>query len=465
MEHAPHCLRRSSAASIPRRMRLESTSVLGKRTMSGTLALGLIACASYPERTAAALHDFQGGRFTKASAAYAEDLVTGSKFLSAAEAGTVALTAGDWDLALARFQEAAAAVEELEERALIGPKELGERLAAWALNDTQVAYQGEGFERVYVHSALAMAYLAKGELDSVHVEVRRANQLLEAEETLYEKSYAAGGLGHFLSALAYELRAELDQAYIDYERMMEKGVGTSLASQALVRIANSLRREEELDMLVQRYGPDEVRPMDAASIVLIAGLGLAPFKVEASLVVPTPDGVVPFAVPRFVDRGQTVSALRLVLADTGESVQTDLIEDVGEVAQANLSDRLAWMAAKSVARGILKRELTKSLEKKHGWGGRLAGDLFALFSERADLRSWQTLPDRWHAARFFVPPGEHALRLEALGGDAVSLGRYELKPGETMLVFARSLGPCLHAHAIGGRLVALVSPVAAAPQP
>jgi hypothetical protein len=89
------------------------------------------------------------------------------------------------------------------------------------LNDTALAYRGEGFERVYVHACLGMAYLAQGRLDDVFVEVRRANKILEAEEGLYEKEYRAGGLGHFLSATTYELLGKWDDAAIDYRRMVE----------------------------------------------------------------------------------------------------------------------------------------------------------------------------------------------------------------------------------------------------
>src|SRR5262249_43320598 len=142
------------------------------------------------------------GHFEKASADYSG---VSSAFLAGAEAGTVDLTAGDWDGALVHFGKAADAVHDIEGRALAGPERLGEGLASWALNDTALAYQGEGFERVYVHCGLALAYLAKGKLDDVYVEARLSNQLLESEEKLYNTKYEAGGWGHLISAVTYEL--------------------------------------------------------------------------------------------------------------------------------------------------------------------------------------------------------------------------------------------------------------------
>ncbi|MSR63002.1 MAG: hypothetical protein EXS08_11210 [Planctomycetes bacterium] len=414
------------------------------------LAIGLgTSCASYTERTSEALRDFRSGQFGPALEAYADVEEVGSSFLSGAEAGTVALTAGDWDAALRQFGLAAQAVRELEGRALTG--ELGEVLASWALNDTARAYEGEGFERVYLHCGLAMAYLAKGKKDDVYVEARLANKLLESEEELYETKYEAGGWGHLISAVTYELIGDKDDAYIDYQRMVEKGVGTALAGRALVRLAKELGRDEDLPALEQAYGADVPLPDGAANIVVLAAVGLGPYKMETVLPVPTPDGLLQMAVPGYAERPQPVSALRLIEGASGDAVRTDRIENVTQIAKENLEDRLLWVAAKSVARGILKRELTKKLEDEFDLAGRVAGDLFTLFSERADLRAWLTLPDTYQACRMFVPPGAHRLTLEAIGGESVELGNFELGPGETMLVFARSLDNRLYAHSIGGQ--------------
>ena len=174
---------------------------------------------------------------------------------------------------------------------------------------------------------------------------------------------------------------------------------------------------------------------------------------------PTPDGFIPFAVPGYKDRTQLVDGLQLSARETGAELRTALIERVATVARENLSDRIAWMAAKSVARGIAKRELTKQLEQSAGLGGRILGDVFAVVSERADLRCWQTLPDSWQACRLFVPSGRHTLSLAALGGESRELGCFQLEPGETMLVFARTVGGRLYAHPIGGTRLGNLAPM------
>lgn len=425
-------------------------------TRLGALSLVVFgaSCASYPERTAEALRDFSNGHLVSALERYRDPDLTDAPFLAGVEAGTVALAAGRWEEALSAFSAAAAVVRDLEAEALVSPATLGDAVGSWLWNDTSLTYQGEGFERVMLHACLGLAYLALGKLEDVGVEVRLANRLLETEEELYSTEYAAGGLGHMLSAVVYELRGELGEAYIDYERMVAKEVGLGIAGPALVRLAGDLGRDEEKARWEERFGLDYERPPDAASVVLLAGVGLGPYKVEQRLTLPLPHGFFSMAAPLLVLRRQEVSGVRLVDRDSAAEVASVVIEDVGRVSRESLEDRIAWSTAKSVARGVLKRELTRQLDREHGLLGRLVGDLFSILSERADLRGWMTLPDTWQAARLFVVPGVHRLRVEAFGGESVDIEPLELAPGETVFLIARTLGRRTYVHAIGGGLVA-----------
>lgn len=425
------------------------------RTRFATLAIVVssLGCASYPVRTQAALRDFERGQLSQAVDAFKDPKTTGSAFLSGAEAGMVALAAGEWDLAIEFLNRAVDAVDDVERSALISPESLGETLTTLVLTESVKRYEGEGYERVMLHAGLAMAYLAKGDLTGAQVEVRRADSLLESEETLYEKQYEAGGLGHLLSAIAYELDGKSDEAYIDYKRMVEKGVGTELAGRALVRLATKLHFEEDLREWKQRFGEDFDRPESSANVVVIAGIGLGPYKRENAIYIPTPDGLLQWAVPSYVDRPQPIRHLELSVKGGDRSVRTIAIEDVGKVARENLDDRIAWLAARSAVRAVLKRELSKKLEKEIGPFGQLLGDVFTFVSERADLRAWQTLPDTWQAARVFLSPGVHELTLAMSDGERQTLGTFELEAGETMFVFARTVGTNLYAHPVGGRRV------------
>jgi hypothetical protein len=425
---------------------------ISRTSPPAALALLALSCASYPDRTHRALADFQRGQLTRALDAYQDPHTTGSPFLAGAESGTVALASGSWDAAIHNLTAAATEVQDIERTALVSPENLGETLVSWTVSEGATTYQGEGYERVLVHAGLAIAYIAKGSLEDARVEVKQSNALLESEEKLYKKEYQAGGLGHYLSAITYELDGQLDDAWIDYERMRKKGVGTELADRALARLAKSTHREGELADEARDY-VEASAPEGSASIVVIAGIGLAPFKRETTIPVPTPSGLLQWSVPSYVDRPQLVSGLELSISGGDRAVKTVVVEDIGSVAKENLQDRLAWLMTKATVRTFLKREFTRQLEENAGVLGRIAGDVFQFVTERADLRSWETLPDTWQAARVFLPAGSHDIRLKALGGEGADLGVFELAKGEVLFVLARTVETKLYAYPVGGKRV------------
>jgi len=408
------------------------------------------SCASYNERTAMALDRFESGRFGEAIVAYREDGATESKFLKGVESGTVAFVDGRWGSALKFFSQASRSVRELEDQSLVHPERALESLAAWTVSETLTDYQGEGYERALLHSCLGLTYLALGQVEDLLVEVRRSNALLEAEEELYEVEYGAGGMGHFISALGYELRGDLDEAYIDYKRMEAKGLGGALVGSSLVRLARILGRENDLATWTKRYGEGLPPSADAARVILIAGVGAGPLKCEGRLDVMTKDGLLAWAVPQILLRPSSVEYVVLEANNLKAKVSSVVIEDVGRIRAKNLEDRLALLATRATVRTFLKRALRNEAVKEHGeWAG-LAADIFTAVSERADLRTWSTLPDTWQAARMFLPPGAHELTVTAQGGEEVPLGAFELEPGETMFLMARTLRSRLHVQVLGG---------------
>lgn len=84
--------------------------------IAGWLVVVLVSgCASYPDRTEEALRAFEDGDFERAGALYGDPETTGSKFLSGAEAGTIALAAGDWQTSIEQLGGASDLSEEIEE--------------------------------------------------------------------------------------------------------------------------------------------------------------------------------------------------------------------------------------------------------------------------------------------------------------------------------------------------------------
>ncbi|MEM9803540.1 MAG: hypothetical protein AAGA20_24700, partial [Planctomycetota bacterium] len=349
------------------------------------------------------------------------------------------------------------AARDAEQRALLGLDSITDEVLSLMINEGQATYEGEGYERVMLHAVLGMCYLTRGDPYEVLVEARRVDELLTGEQQLYETEYRAGGIGHLLSAIAYELVGKPDEAYIDYLRMYEKGLGEDLVESALLRLSRTLGRTDELEHWRAQFGAEsgEVPSRDAPSIVLLGGLGMGPAKNEARIDIPIDGGIFSWAIPQMGTGWSPTQGLELVFPDHGVRLRSSLVEDVATVARKNLADRIGWLAARSAARGLLKRELARNLKDDEDteWLG-YALEIFNIATERADLRAWRTLPQKWVGARAFLPIDEPvAIELAMDDGQTVSLGTYRLQPGETMFVIARALGSGLHAHVVGGEVL------------
>lgn len=240
--------------------------------------------------------------------------------------------------------------------------------------------------------------------------------------------------------------------------MLDKSVGLGIAGPEAARLVRRLGRHEEFPDLLAEHPEFPALPGAGerpAWIVAIAGVGLAPFKEERMLAFPTPAGVISMAVPVYVSRYQAVAGMRLELPQAGSAFELATLEEVEQVARENLDDRLTTLAAKTAIRNAARLALRNNLQD-NGSGGALAAlavDVYSLLAERADLRSWLTLPQRFQALRLAVPAGEHELVLVAPGAGRIELGRRYLEPGETLFVLGRSVGTRLSAAAVGGQPV------------
>jgi uncharacterized protein len=147
-----------------------------------------------------------------------------------------------------------------------------------------------------------------------------------------------------------------------------------------------------------------------------------------------------------------------------------VVQDVSAVMFRRWAAQRPGVFTRVVGRGILKylavRELEKKAEKEDeslGWLVGRVGNAVGNALERADTRSWSLLPDRISVARFSLPPGQHRVTLEVLGGDGavadtVDLGTVELAPGGTLILNRRVWGTemgdlrRLAEHAAGAKL-------------
>ncbi len=110
---------------------------------------------------------------------------------------------------------------------------------------------------------------------------------------------------------------------------------------------------------------------------------------------------------------------------------------------------------RAAAKTILVDQAAKQVERKHGeelgFLVGVVGSFLQFATERADLRSWGTLPQQFEVLRAPIQPGEHSLSVQLPGSGAIDLGIHSFQVGRPVLVTVRSLG---------GRVYAQVGPLA-----
>jgi uncharacterized protein len=374
------------------------------------------------------------------------------------DAAMVTMQCGDFKAAQAYFQQADALAERL------WTESVSRNALAMVTNDTVLPYAGEDFERVMIHLMSAIGYLEADEPDEALVEARRLDTLLTLFNDKYEKKnvYREDAFARYLSGILYEGDGDWDAAFIDYRRAAEvyqedyPDYGTDLPQMVvddLVRAAGIVDRMNDIKGLVpegrldgQPDGQSDQRQAaegpDQGRVVFITFAGYAPQKVQDMLVVPTPYGPVGMAFPRMEVTPPQCSQGRLTLNGEDHFFEADLVlvEDIDRIAVKNLDDRKGRILAKMIARAAAKQVAIHSISRStddHDLQQVIEAILNLLnivVVEKADTRSWQTLPGRIYMTRLHVPAGLYTADLDACGHQ-IDLGSVRVGAGTTRYLF------------------------------
>ncbi|MEE4112968.1 MAG: hypothetical protein V2I40_09155, partial [Desulfobacteraceae bacterium] len=359
---------------------------------------------------------------------------------------------GNLDAAQSNFRSA----EDLAER--LWTESISRNALSLVTNDSVLAYAGEDFERVMIHLMSAIGYLQAGQPEDALVEARRLDTLLAVFNDKYEQKnvYQEDAFARYLSGILHEADGAWDDAFIAYRRAVEvyredyREYGTDLPEilmADLVRAAWTVGRMAEIESLVSAerivQPPRFDETPEPGSVVLITFAGYAPQKVQDMVVIPTRHGPVGVAFPRMVVTPPRCSKGRLNLYGTDHFFESDLVlvEDINRIAVKNLEDRRGRILAKAIARAVAKQvaihNIARSSDSRNDQRTIEAILNLAnmLVVERADTRSWRTLPGRIYMTRLHVPAGAYTVELQACGGTWADFEPLSVEPGATRFLF------------------------------
>lgn len=401
------------------------------------------------------------------------------------------------------YQQSNAVLEQAEEELdRLYTRKIRTESFAFMTNDTALPYEGDPYEQVLINVVKAINYAVLGLWQDALVEARRIDHRLNvlSDRTTQKNTYRDDGFARYLSGILYESTGEVNDAFIAYRKAYETFVATRAWSHTAVPSqlrTDLLRTAEALHFTQELAGYQSLFPetrwetsqslQQLAQVVVISYNGRAPRKEDRFIDLPISfdalqlvllnrgfsqaernrgvdtvlyglnGQVVRVALPRLIPQKTRVPIDRMrLIPDSGTPVtlETELVHSVTALADNALSERMAGITVKAVARAAMKFAVaegaTRGAQQAAGkdagpWVGLLVGLLakgWAVASEEADKRSWQTLPDEIHLARVWVPPGRYQVQSQ-LAGEAqdslksAAVQTLSLAPGETVVLVQR----------------------------
>lgn len=346
-------------------------------------------------------------------------------------------------------------------------------------NDQTMAYRTPDYERTMLHHYLALNYLQRGDAEGALVEVRRANQVQEralkarADEVrkAKEKSEEAEADGEmrqlmsrgapeldrligqvkngfqnaytfYFSGVLYEAAGDLNDAWVDYQRGYQIAPDNQSLQDALLRLARLRGSSDELKETEKKVGR-KAPPLakDQGQLVVLFEDGLIPARREIFLPLPISTSSGDFrtftvAVPYYDNRASDTGPLTVSVGR--QAGRTSSLVRLESLAAKDLQERLPGMLTRQALRLVAKEQLRRSAAKEGGDVGNILVGIFNTLSERADTRSWLTLPAEASSWQGMVPAGEVQLQLGA--GSAMRTLPLTVHAGRTTLVWVQRLG-------------------------
>lgn len=325
---------------------------------------------------------------------------------------------------------------------------VSEESAAFIINDTTRTYIGSPLEQVMLHVYAALNYLELNNLDAARVEALQVEvRLRQLMQDSPESALSVDPFARYLSGMIFEDLGEYSDAMIAYRKAYEAYqthqklyslMIPDYLKQDLLRMSRKVGLTNEYEQLQAQFGIT-LQTRDNANnnkgeIVLFLHTGLAPIKREHSVatVAIQTGQMVRISLPYYQNRQQMITSARVEA--NGEIAQTQTVEEIDEIAAQTLQAYMPAITARAVARAVLKYNISRETSKQNDLAGLLV-NVMGLLTERADTRSWLSLPADIQMARLHLPAGTYTVSIDLqnsldLNQQTIKLDNIEVKPGE-----------------------------------
>ena len=310
-------------------------------------------------------------------------------------------------------------------------KSVTRAIKSFLVNDNTLAYDGEDYEDIYLNIFKSLNYIHLNDLEGALVEVRRVNYKLDRLEQKYsglieslskadttntgedkwktgETNVQNSALGRYLSTILYAKTDKPDDARIEFENLIK-----AYRDQPSV-YSNAKPNESDLRRVTEA---------DSYNVLIQAFSGRAPVKKQNDVrfYLDGTDTYIKFSLPSLKTHNSRVSSINVKVGNE-LPVRLDLIEEMDMVAKEVYKVKEPIIYARAVVRSFLKAVAADKLKKEAkkesdalGTFVNIMGKIAQETTEKADLRSWQTMPGKAYATVLNLPPGEHSVQVQYLG--------------------------------------------------
>lgn len=327
-------------------------------------------------------------------------------------------------------------------------KSISRGLGAFLTNDNKLVYDGEPYEDLYLNTFKALNYMHVKDWEAALVETRRMSYKMEQldikikglAEALSKSDSTKGtewksgkiniqnsALSHYLSTVLYAKAGDYDDARIEREKL-------DIALQEQARIS-SFAKDAMQDF-------QHLQNPDSYNVLLTGFSGRAPYKVQEDARIfhdnfdndSDNDFYLKFSFPIIRTYDSKVSQVRAVVNDSIR-IPLNLIEEMDKVSEDVYKAKQPIIYTRALVRATSKAVGTKlisgAVKKKNETLGELLqiiGFISQEATEKADLRSWQTMPGQAWMQVIHLPIGINTVRLEYIGarGRVLYFDEYEV---------------------------------------
>lgn len=433
--------------------------------------LFLSGCATYNEQVISYYKSVRAGNYPDAEKQLDRNSLIQkprNQLLFLMEKGRISHLNGEYERSNRYFNGADSLLES-------GMTNAGDAAVGVLVNSMSQRYKGEDVEKFMIHYYKALNYIYLGKKEDAIVEARRITlQAQEQGDKFNNKTnrYSNDAFSLTLQGMLYESDGDYNNAFIAYRNAVEiyqnspdkSWYGTSMPQQLkldVIRTAKLNGFTTEADQFENAFGIkyQPVKPPDGGEMIVFWENGPAPVKTQVDMyfgLIRNSNGdmffsdatggwVIPFNYNGDRSRVNTKSVETLRAAFPkyipqkpyfiGASVSVDSTniplektEDVNEIAIKTLQQRTLSEAGKVLSRLAVKKiaeyTLRESAKSSNGQTNTLLEglgygmQLYSFLSEKADTRSWQSLPGSISYARIPLKNGENKINitLKSSGG-------------------------------------------------